>query len=158
MSPSSGPGRSSQATFAPRRSKRPVAIAIETTVMPKPIEIWMANAAPTRLGGHARAERAENCGESATTAAPQTSSSARSATGGNTCQPSAKIKQQSPESDSDTAATPALLHLWLKRPPTTHPNAPAEMMAKASPETLTLPMFTLSDVRTTSKGTMVQNA
>src|SRR5260370_37615547 len=106
MSPRRGLGRSSQATFAPKRSKRPVAIAIETTVMPKPIEIWMANAAPTRFGGHARAERAENCGESATTAAPQTRSSARSATGGSASQPSAQKKQQRHRNDSETADPP----------------------------------------------------
>src|SRR5229473_1320049 len=118
----------------------------------------MASAAPTRFGGQARAERAENCGESATTAPPQTSSSDRSPTGGNARQASAKIKQQIPESESDTAATRALPHLCVKRPPATHPSAPAAMMAKASPETLTLPRLTLSEVRTMSRGTMVQKA
>src|ERR1700730_4867248 len=108
----------------------------------------MARAAPTRWGGHARADRAENCGESATTAAPQTSSKAKSPTGKKTRQASAKIKQQSPESESDMAATRALPHPWLKRPPTTHPSAPAEMIAKASPETLELGRFTFSAVRT----------
>src|ERR1700719_1481284 len=118
----------------------------------------MASAAPTRWGGHARADRAENCGEAATTAAPQSSSNARSPTGENNCQASAKIKQQSPESESDMAATRALPHRWLKRPPTMHPSAPAEMIAKASPETLELRRLTFSAVRTMSRGTMVQNA
>src|ERR1700719_2930131 len=108
----------------------------------------MASAAPTREGGHARADSAENCGESATTEAPQTKSSVRSASGGDARPAIANIKQQSPESESETAATRALPHRSVKRPPMTHPNAPAEMTAKASPETLTLPRFTLSDVRT----------
>src|SRR5258708_29348688 len=99
----------------------------------------MASAAPTRSGGQARAERAENCGESATTAHPQTSSSERSPVGGNARQASAKIKQQSPESESAMAATRALPHRWLRKPPATHPSAPPAMMAKASPETLPLP-------------------
>ena len=45
-------------------------------VMAKPIEFWKASALPTISGGQARAERAEKCGESATTEAPQSSSKA----------------------------------------------------------------------------------
>ena len=40
--------------------------------MKKPMLFWIASALPTSSGGQARAESAENCGESATTTTPQT--------------------------------------------------------------------------------------
>jgi hypothetical protein len=52
-----------------------VASVIDTMVMPKPMLFCSASALPTSRGGQAAADSAENCGESATTATPHTTSS-----------------------------------------------------------------------------------
>ncbi len=56
--------------------------SIEAIVIAKPIAFWKASALPTLSGAQARADRAEKCGESATTLAPHTSISAASNSGG----------------------------------------------------------------------------
>src|SRR5579859_4679361 len=109
---------------------------MDAIVMANPTEFCSANTAPTRFDGAAAADKAENCGESATTAAPQTSNSARNTFGESCLQPTATTKQQNPETASDTAATRPLPTLRLMKPPTMHPNAPIAMIANASPGTL----------------------
>ena len=74
------------------------------------------------VGPAARAESAENCGESATTATPQNTRIARAnapcpATAG-------KARPASAEPASATAATRALPYLRLKCPPTMQPTPP----------------------------------
>ena len=48
---------------------------MEIMVIAKPSEFCSASALPTISGAQARADRAENCGESATAAAPHNNSS-----------------------------------------------------------------------------------
>ena len=52
---------------------------MEKVVNRKPRLFWIVSAPPTSSGGQALTDKAENCGESATTATPQTSSSASTA-------------------------------------------------------------------------------
>jgi hypothetical protein len=75
-SPASGPGASSHAVHAPHSGIQRAARSIETIVIAKPMLFWIARLLPTSSGGQARAESAENCGESATTATPHASMSA----------------------------------------------------------------------------------
>ena len=59
-----------------------VASWIDTTEIANPKEFWIASAEPTSSRGHAAADSAENCGESATTEIPQTTSSPTARTAG----------------------------------------------------------------------------
>src|SRR5215831_16684482 len=136
MSPSKGPGNKIQATDNPKRLKSDVARAIEAMVMANPTEFWMAKTAPTWWGGAAWADNAEDCGESATTAAPHTRKMASNSLVWSLAPVTATIEQQSPEIASARAATRPLPILRLNNPPRMHPTAPIAMMMNARPGTL----------------------
>src|SRR5215468_8186382 len=104
MSPNKGPGNKIQAIDSPRRLKSDVARAIDAMVMANPTEVWMAKTAPTWWGGAACADKAENCGESATTAAPHTRKMASNSSAWSLAPITATIRQQSPEIASARAA------------------------------------------------------
>src|SRR5580704_6938948 len=116
----------------------------------------MARTLPTRSDGAACADKAENCGESATTAAPHTRRTTIKVCGESCLQPAATMKQQNPETVSASAATGALPILRLITPPTMQPSEPAAMMRKASPETLSWGSLVCTAVATI-RGTSVQN-
>jgi serine/threonine protein kinase len=108
-----------------------VAAEIATTVMRKPMLFWNASALPTISGGHARAERDENCGESATTATPQASNSASSAGAGQPCA-NGNARHAAADPASAPAATRAPPTARDARPPTMQPSAPAPSTTNAA--------------------------
>ena len=123
-------------------------------VIANPIAFWKASALPTLSCGQARAERAEKCGESATTLAPHSSISPASASGGQAVAKGYNA-QHSADTASATAATRALPMRRLSQPPSTQPTAPMPITAKAGPEgaPASPPRAAL-----TSSGTSVQKA
>lgn len=78
-----GPGTSSSTTQTPSSPQSPLVIQIAGKVSPKPTAFITARDEPTVALGAVAAASAENCGESATTAIPQTISNAISTTGEN---------------------------------------------------------------------------
>src|SRR5690606_42080047 len=80
--PNTGPGNSSNATQTPHALQSPLVSQIAGRVRPKPTAFITARDEPTVSLGAVAAASAENCGESATTATPQTSNKAISNSGG----------------------------------------------------------------------------
>lgn len=108
-----------------------VPIWMETMPMLKPMAFCKASALPTISGGQAVADKAENCGESATTVAPQNSSTVISHADVVT---KGKIAQQKADPASAVAATRALPKRWLSLPPSMQLNAPMPTTRKAMPD------------------------
>src|SRR5262249_4383114 len=116
----------------------------------------MASTLPTRFDGADCADNAENCGESATTAAPHTSSSTMNVCGESCFQPAATMKQQKAEVVNASAATRALPNLRLAIPPTMQPSEPTAIVANASPAMLSCGTRRCNAVAM-MRGTSVQN-
>ena len=72
--PNTGPGNSKSATQTPQTLQNPLVSHIAGKVRPKPTAFMTARDEPTVSFGAVAAASAENCGESATTATPQTNS------------------------------------------------------------------------------------
>lgn len=72
--PNTGPGNNSNATQTPQTLQNPLVSHIAGSVRPKPTAFITASDEPTVSFGAVAAASAENCGESATTATPQTNS------------------------------------------------------------------------------------
>jgi len=104
--------------------------------MANPAEFCKASADPTDSGGQLLEAMAENCGESATTAAPQTMRNASNPNGEACDETHGKRKQQKPEIINAAAATRALPKRFVNEPPRRHPMDPAAIIAKESAEEL----------------------
>lgn len=125
---------------------------IATIVMANPMLFWIARALPTRVGGQARADNAENWGESATTATPHTNMRITLAVGKSTIK--GKTRQQAAEVARAPTATHALPTRRLSRPPRTQPSAPTPITANEPTDT-----FPIATPEASIKaGTTVQNA
>src|SRR5690606_4983095 len=118
----------------------------------------MANAAPTRCGGQACAESAENWGESATTVAPQKMKMANSAAGGRKRQNRANKVAHINEPVSAPKATFALPIVRDTIPPVRLPTAPMPIITKAQPDKPSLGKCSGNRVWVNSAGTIVQKA
>jgi len=94
-------------------------------VIANPALFWIASALPTSSGGHARADSAENCGESATTVTPHTTSNGNAAIEWSAR--NGKTSPQASDAPSAAAATGALPKRRLNKPPRMHPTAPASI-------------------------------
>ncbi len=154
--PSIGPGRRSQAVFAPSNGKQIDAMVMEITVIRKPMLFWMASALPTIFGGQARADSAENCGESETTVTPQNNRTVSRSALDNSCN-SGNSRHIAPEAARENAATYERPMRRLSRPPAMQPTAPAPMTANAQPDTVDC-AAPLSSADTSRNGAIVQNA
>jgi hypothetical protein len=158
IKPKMGPGNSSQATYSRRLGKLVVVREIAPMVRANLNAFCSDSAPPTRCDGHDLAANAENCGESATTAAPHRSIKALRSQLGSREANTGNRRQQEPDMANAAVATRALPRFLLSNPPRTQPTAPITMMTKDSPDAFARSGGPPSPVLSTSKGKRVQNA
>src|ERR1041384_2013553 len=127
--PATGPGARNARRYAGGTWRdRYESASMLTIVIANPMEVTIVRADPTSRGGANRAVNAENCGESPTTAIPQTTIALRKSANGKR-ENKGERKQHAPETRSWTHATRALPHLLDANPPPTQPAAPPAMTA-----------------------------
>src|SRR5215207_518260 len=147
--PNTGPAARSHGVHSRSPSHTAAVSWIEKRVMKNPMLFCTARADPTASGGHAFADMAENCGESATTKKPHTANRASAAHTG-TCGSAGDSTHISPEPARAVRATTKLPRRRLTRPPTTHPTAPAAITENVASEP--------RPISPTRNGTSAQNA
>ena len=117
----------------------------------------MVSAVPTTSIGAARAESAENWGESATTVTPHAKSNVNPIIGDRVAV-SGKIRQISPEIERLPNATAALPIRRLSHPPAMQPAAPTAITEKDSMAVIVWSGDDENLSSSMSKGAIVQNA